>query len=205
MFAKPAILFVVATALAAPVVPQEREAQAKAAEARSAAEQAQAKVAQTQAIAAETQAKAAEAKAAAQEAPSRREVAQAINVRIDVTITDQTSAEQPAVKTLTLLAADGSWTRVRSEGTAWTTGGQYPISLRVDTRPRLLQGDKVHLEMILEYKPTAPEPKPGASATTLSESSDIVLESGKSLVISQAADPNSDRKVKLEVKATILR
>lgn len=178
MIPKSAILFVTAVALAAPALAQERAEQAKPAETKPAAE--------------------------AQAAP-RREVAQAINVRLDVTITDQTSGDQPALKTLTLLAADGSWTRVRSEGIAWTTGGQYPISLRVDARPRLLQGDKVHLEMIFEYKPTAPEPKPGASATTLSESCDIVLDSGRALVISQAADPNSDRKVKLEVKATILR
>jgi uncharacterized protein (DUF4415 family) len=195
MFVKPAVVFVVASALAAPALAQEREAQPKPAAAQAGSPER------------ETQAKPAEPKAAAQEAQpaARRELTQAINVRIDVTITDQTSAEQGAVKTLTLLAADGSWTRVRSEGFAWTTGGQYPISLRVDARPRLLQAEKVHLELVLDYKPTAPEPKPGASATTLSESCDIVLESGKPIVISQAADPNSDRKVKLEVKATILR
>jgi hypothetical protein len=33
----------------------------------------------------------------------------------------------------------------------------------------------------------------------------LILESGKSLVVSQAADPVSDRQVTVEVKATILR
>jgi hypothetical protein len=184
MIAKSAILFTIVLGLASPLLAQEREDQ---------------------------QTKQAEKKPSAEPQPPGIpppvDRGQAVNVRIDVTITDQQSATQPATKTLSLLAADNSFSRVRSEGVAWTTGGQYGISLRIDARPRLITpaGDKIHLEMVVEYKPTAPEPKPGNSATTLTESFDVVLENTKPLVITQAADPNSDRKVKLEVKATILR
>ncbi len=182
MIRKFAIVVVAAIALAAPALAQEREEQAKPAESKSPPT--------PESLAA-----------------PRRDLGQAINVRIDVTITDQTAAGEPALKTLTLLAADNSWSRIRSEGMAFTSagGGQSNITLRLDARPRILQADKLHLEMIVEYKPTVLEAKQGSSATTLSESFDVVLENGKPLLISQSADPNTDRKVKLEVKATILR
>jgi hypothetical protein len=39
----------------------------------------------------------------------------------------------------------------------------------------------------------------------MNQSVTVLLESGKPLVITQAADPVSDRKVTVEVKATVLR
>jgi hypothetical protein len=39
----------------------------------------------------------------------------------------------------------------------------------------------------------------------MNQSLTVVLQSGKPLMISQAADPVSDRKVNVEVKATILK
>jgi len=135
---------------------------------------------------------------------SREESGQAVNVRLDVTITDQQTTGQPVAKTVTMVVADNWQSRIRTEGNAWTTGGAYPVALNVDARPRLV-GDKILLMMTVEYKPTAPDPKPGASATTLNQSFQVLLTDGKPLVVSQSADPNSDRKVKLEVKATILR
>ena len=40
---------------------------------------------------------------------------------------------------------------------------------------------------------------------SINESLTIYLEDGKSMVISQSADPATDRKVKVEAKATILK
>ena len=142
--------------------------------------------------------------AAAEKSSPREEVGQAVNVRLDITITDQQTAAQPAAKTVTMVVADSWQSRLRTEGNAWTTAGAYPVVLNVDARPRLV-GDKILLMMTVEYKPSAPEPKPGASSTTLNQSFQVLLQDGKPLVVSQSADPNSDRKVKLEVKATVLR
>jgi hypothetical protein len=41
--------------------------------------------------------------------------------------------------------------------------------------------------------------------TNLRESLSLILEDGKSLVVAQSAEPNTDRTVMLEVKATILK
>lgn len=132
------------------------------------------------------------------------DLGQALNVRLDVTITDQQTAGQPVAKTITMVVADNWQSRIRTEGNVFTTGGQYPVALNIDARPRMV-GDKILLAMTVDYKPTAPDPKPGASATTLSQSFQVLLADGKPLVVSQSADPNTDRKVKLEVKATVLR
>ena len=59
----------------------------------------------------------------------------------------------------------------------------------------------------LEYSPKSrsepEEVEPGM--TSINERMTLILESGKPLVISQAADPTSDRKITVEVTATILR
>jgi hypothetical protein len=46
-------------------------------------------------------------------------------------------------------------------------------------------------------------PEPGGSS--LNQRVGIILEGGKPLVISQAADPISDRKITVEIRATILK
>ena len=44
-----------------------------------------------------------------------------------------------------------------------------------------------------------------AGMASFSERLSVYLESGKPMMISQAADPTSDRKISVEVTATILR
>jgi hypothetical protein len=39
----------------------------------------------------------------------------------------------------------------------------------------------------------------------VNQSQTVILQSGKPLIVSQAADPISDRKVVIEVKATVLK
>jgi hypothetical protein len=60
----------------------------------------------------------------------------------------------------------------------------------------------------LEYLPTTrlsaqEEGEPGL--TSWNERLSVILESGKPMVVSQAADPTSDRKITVEVTATILK
>ena len=47
--------------------------------------------------------------------------------------------------------------------------------------------------------------EPDKTTPNINESLSVILEDGKPMLISQSADPVTDRKVKVEVKATILK
>jgi hypothetical protein len=135
------------------------------------------------------------------ETASPRETGQPINIRVDLTISEQTGSAPATTKSISVLAADGNTGRIRSYN---PIGGAKAGELNVDVRPRLLEGDRLQLSLIVEYRPVAQAVNEGA-LPGLSESLTVILQDGKPLVVSQSADPNSDRKVKLEARATILR
>ncbi len=143
-----------------------------------------------------------------------RTVGEPVTVRIDLTITDQVGTAAPLKKTMTLLAADGERASVRSIN---RSPGQNNAQFNVDARP-VLAKEKIRLDLSVIYDP--PEiPRPGtenerdssgkpmnlAWSTSLQESMGVVLENGKPMIVSQSADPRTDRKVTVEVKATVLK
>jgi hypothetical protein len=80
--------------------------------------------------------------------------------------------------------------------------------LNVDAWPTILtkENNRTALNLGLEYLPKSPaatELEPGSSS--LNERIFVLLDSGKPVVISQAADPVSDRKITVEVTATIIK
>jgi hypothetical protein len=155
-----------------------------------------------------------------QEAEARRRAraalqGQAINVRLELTIRDQRGSGQPVTKTISMVAADRTMGRIRTGSTVFTERhGPQPVLVNVDGRPTVLSDGRVLLQLTLEYRPADPvAPRPeGASAPTqaqapphVSETIETIVENGKPLVISRSADPDSDRSVTVEVKATILK
>ena len=65
---------------------------------------------------------------------------------------------------------------------------------------------QVSVRMTFEYRPAQPkETSMGGRAPHLNESITVVLQDGKALVVSQSADPATDRKVTAELMATILK
>ena len=85
-------------------------------------------------------------------------------------------------------------------------GGPFQIGLNVDARPFVSVEGPIQLELTIYYYPPQGKPEaPPVLPTELNQSLTVVLQSGKPLLISQAADPASDRKVTVEVKATILK
>jgi len=140
-----------------------------------------------------------------------------INVRIDVTITDQRGSAPPAKKTVSMLLADGQNGGVRSVSQIPTfkNSGGPPIHLplNIDAAPLILEGNKVRLRLVLNVElPSQTGPtedsrgEPGFNlTTTVTEQVTSILESGKPMVVAQSADPISDRQVTIEAKATILR
>jgi hypothetical protein len=134
--------------------------------------------------------------------------AKLINVQLEFTITDQTGTRAPDKKTVSMIAADMTWGRVRASAVIMRPGAPpLPISLNVDARPRVLAGDAVQTELTVEYRPfvAAPQSAPEPETSQLNQSMTVILTNGRSMVLSQAADPVADRKIVLEAKATVLK
>ena len=85
------------------------------------------------------------------------------------------------------------------------------MQINVDARPAVVQKDsnKVSVNLGLEYLPTtrisAQEESSEPGLTSWNQRLSVILESGKPMIVSQAADPTSDRKITVEVTATILK
>ena len=90
-----------------------------------------------------------------------------------------------------------------------TPQGYRDVILNVDAGTTMVNVNgvqKMRVSLTIEYRPVAMESDTEKTTTpSINESLTVVLEDGKPLVISQSADPATDRKVKVEVKATILR
>ena len=131
------------------------------------------------------------------------------NVQIELTLTDQLGTNPAEKKTVSMIASTGSWGKIRSAGTIRPAGEQpYPVMLNVDARPFVSVEGPVQLELTFEYYPVkSGEQKEGArqQPSGVNQSQTVILQSGKPLIVSQAADPISDRKVTVEVKATVLK
>lgn len=139
------------------------------------------------------------------------------NVRVEVTLTEQRPDVSIQPKTVTVTTTDGYWGRVRSQVTTARMGG---APLNVDARPELQSDGRILLSLNIEFG-EKPEPEPGKGQadppaqdararmriveSTLNESVTVALDSGKPLTITQSADPMRDRKVTVEVKATVLK
>jgi hypothetical protein len=111
------------------------------------------------------------------------------NIKLDLTITDTGSTGAPVRKVLVLHIADGRNGQVRSQGEQ----GLINVDARPQVRP---DGKTILLQLTVEYRPDA-------RGTLFTESLSTMVVDGKPLVLSQTVDPSGDRKVSVEVVATI--
>jgi hypothetical protein len=154
------------------------------------------------------------------------------NIRFDIAIADS-GAGAPVSKSVTLNVSQGGSGSIRSTapmpGTpvtlpktvttrgadgkeSTTTQALTPsISLNVDvSNPLIYEDGYIRAIVVIEYQPyVAPASLPSASTrpqpAVVRANSMSVFESGKKMVLLQAADPLSDRRTIIEVTATILR
>jgi hypothetical protein len=174
---------------------QEREAAAQA--------RAQAQEKEKEKEAAERERQAAERAKAQEQERRQREAGQPVNVRVELTIRDQRGSAQPETKTVSIVTADRTAGRVRTGGNVRTEKfGIQDVRLNVDARPEILRDGLIRLFVTFEYRPADTETSP---SNNISEMLECVLASGQSLGVTKSADPNSDRSVTVEVKATILK
>jgi hypothetical protein len=149
------------------------------------------------------------APATATPAPARsRREGQQINIKVEFTITDQRGSATPTKRTLSLIVADDFTGAIRTQS---SVARMNDVPLNVDASPVLLSDGKIRLGFNLQYDWPAPiEPgkdiPPGSvTRTGVHDSLSLILESGKSIVAAQSADPIGDRQVTVEVKATVLK
>jgi hypothetical protein len=133
------------------------------------------------------------------------------NVRVEVTITD-TFGQTPSRKTITMLMADMRGGRIRSSlrvAVPQSNGNDTlrEIGINVDATPEVRSDGRVFLNLTVQYTPDWPEQSPAAKQrpADINESFSVVLPDGKMTTLSQSADPQSDRKVTLEVTATVVK
>jgi len=150
----------------------------------------------------------------APEIPRRPLILPAVpNVRVDLTIIDQAGSETPVKKTLSVIAVSGNGGSVRSKVTvAVPTMEGSPVKLRyedlplnVDVRPEIAENGLIRTRLILNYETVRTASGGGGgvrSVVTVDQS--MMLVNGKPMTVSQSADAATDRKVSVELKATIL-
>ena len=153
------------------------------------------------------------------------------NVRFEAVITDQAGTAAPVRKTVAATVIDGGSASVRAgvtvplvsttvaskEGTPQPTGVNYrDMGLSLDVRNVVVDGNFVRASLSVEYNPVD-EKMADATGTTMAgnmpsfasfkQSMAVALESGKPLQVTQSSDPvpARDRKMTVEVKATILK
>jgi len=132
---------------------------------------------------------------------------QLVNLRLEFTVTDQIGTAPPVKKTITMNVADGESGRIRTNAEVFRKNSQPTVvPLSVDATPEI-EGTKIRLRASLEYQllKDAPEPDLPAGKTSITQGVTTILNDGVSTILSQSADPLTDRKVTLEVKATIIK
>ena len=132
------------------------------------------------------------------------------NVQVELNLTDQLGAQPPEKKTVSMIVSSGNWGKVRSRADVIQIGDPpYSVVLNVDARPFVSLEGQIQLELTLAYEPVKGEGDqrvgPRQRPSGINQSQTVVLTSGKPMIVSQAADPVSDRKVIVEVKATVLK
>jgi hypothetical protein len=132
-------------------------------------------------------------------APPRKIRGRDLNVQIELTISDQLGNAAPDKRVVSMHIADAAFGRIRSNA------GNGVAVLNIDARPEVLpDNERIVVELTIEHNP-APPPESASTKrfSALNEMLTVILQNGKPMVVSQAADPLNDRRITIEVKATI--
>lgn len=148
------------------------------------------------------------------------------NTKMDITITDQAGTAKPIVKTISVVAADRANNQLRSTvntpvatrrriaANDSRTGQEVvdpqwrteELPLNIDVRADVIDATRVRVKLVVNYRTvtesTTLDGQPARTSVVISDVT-TVLESGKPTIVSQSADAATDRKVTVEVKATI--
>lgn len=131
-----------------------------------------------------------------------------VNVKLDFTITDQAGPGQPARKIVSMIVADQQRGSIRNGGQVFLEGkGRFDVVLNVEATPIILSDDTIRVSLVLEYapKPDADSAGSGEGRGHLNERLGLIVVPGKPLTVSHASDPTSDRRIAVELVASVLK
>jgi hypothetical protein len=128
------------------------------------------------------------------------------NVRVEVTLNEVGGAGAAVIKTVSVTTTNQNWGKLRSQ----VNSRAYGVTpLNVDVRPEVLADGKVELRVAIEYNqgrnPDSENNPDKIAGVMINQSATLLLDSGKPLTMSQSADPIGDRRVSVEVKATVIK
>ena len=148
------------------------------------------------------------------------------NVRLEVTITDQTGTAAPTKKVVAIVMADGRASAVRSTTGVpiVTTSDTQNLVLNVDANATVTTDKKVLVDLRFNYSSMAfvapigvkerPTPmneverqlsSPRSSLSVITENITVLLPDGTPTIVARSNDAATDRTVTVEVKAEILK
>jgi hypothetical protein len=125
------------------------------------------------------------------------------NVRVELAI-GETLAGATTTKNVVLITSNGNTGSIRSD---MSSPGEGDVTLKVDAHPMFQRDGRIALDLTFVYTPQrSPDAGTGgARSTDIMEHMNVFLIDGKPLVVSQSADPRGDRKVTVEVTASIMK
>jgi hypothetical protein len=132
------------------------------------------------------------------------------NIKLDLVLTDNYTGS-PVKKTVTMIMSSGRSGQIRTTNQV----GGFDVELNVDAQastrnnvPGYVGPVQIYTSITVQYMP-APTPDTSnrgpSKPSGLHQSISFALVDGKPMLISQSADPVTDRKVTLEVTATVLK
>jgi hypothetical protein len=127
--------------------------------------------------------------------PAPEPVGQPINIRLDVSVIDQsdTGASQP--KTLMVMLRDSAMGRTRA--------AFEDRSISADARPTIVNG-RIRVDITVASDPSRPgDPAKFDPTLRWHNAFSLLLENGKPLIALETTDAVTKRKMSIEVKATI--
>ena len=144
--------------------------------------------------------------------PAQGQAASQVNIRVDLKISD-TYLGSPTVKTVSIVVMSGYNGRVRTASGVpveqLSSARIEEVLLNVDAVPTWLGQDQISARITIDYRPaparSAPSSEQTGSPPMLQESLHVMLRNNQPLIVSQSADPATDRKVTVEVTATIMK
>ena len=124
------------------------------------------------------------------------------NVKLEIKISDSLNAGSPENgKVVSMLILDGRSGQVRSTSDSGV--------INVDARPTIRPDGRIYLQLGMEYRPELTtqmaQQGGGRNIAMYNETLNLVVSDGKPIIASQSADPRSDRKVVIEITATVVK